>query len=71
MIKSGRNVVGFKILRGFVKTGAPKWELLQKATTYITVVRCRSNGQKWRMADTPSSPTESFIGVGVEKKPSW
>ena len=39
----------------------------KNATTYLTAVRCRSNGQKRRMADTPPSPTESFIGVGVEK----
>ena len=39
----------------------------KNATTYLIAVRCRSNGQKRRMADTPPSPTESFIGVGVEK----
>ena len=69
-------MVGLHMLSGFVQTGAEKWELLQKATTYITVVRCKSNGQKWLMADTPSSPTKSFIGVsnigvGVEKNLSW
>src|SRR6187399_485270 len=35
----------------------------KNATTYLTAVRCRSNGQKRRMAHTPPSPTESFIGV--------
>ena len=39
----------------------------KNATTYLTAIRSRSNGQKQRMADTPPSPTESFIGVGVEK----
>ena len=39
----------------------------KNATTYLTAVKCRSNGQKRRMADTPPSPTESFIGVVVEK----
>ena len=66
----------FQDTKGFCVNWSGEVELLQKATTYITTVRCRSNGQKWRMADTPSSPAESFIGVsnigvGVEKKPSW
>ena len=61
-------MVAFKIIRGFLQIGAEKWAIVAKnATTYLTAVRCRSSGQKRRMADTPPSPTESFIGVGVEK----
>ena len=60
-------MVAFKIIRGFLQIGAEKWAIVANATTYLTAVRCRSNGQKRRMADTPPSPTESFIGVGVEK----
>ena len=42
----GRDVVGFKILRGFCKLEQGSGVLLQNATTYIIVVRCRSDGQK-------------------------
>ena len=38
----------------------------KNATTYLTTVRCRYNGLKRQMVDTPPSPTRSFIGVGVE-----
>ena len=37
----------------------------KNVTTYIIAVRCRSNGQKGRMADTPLSPSGSFIGVYI------
>ena len=59
LVRSGRDVVGFKILiMGFFCKLVDKWDVGEKkATTYITIVRCRSNGQKRRMADTPTSPT--------------
>ena len=51
-------MVAFKIIRGFLQIGAEKWAIVAKnATTYFIAVRCRSNGQKRRMADTPASPT--------------
>ena len=59
-------MVAFKIIRGFLRIGANKWAIVaKKATTYLTAVRCRSNGQIRRMADTPPSPTESFIRVYI------
>src|SRR6187399_1822136 len=37
----------------------------KNATIYHTAVRCKSNGQKRRMADTLPSPIESLIGVYI------
>ena len=64
LVRWGRDVVGFKILiMVFLQIGREVGCCWEKATTYLTVVRCRSNGQKRQMADTPSSPTKSSVGV--------
>ena len=64
LVRSGRDVVGFKILiMGFLQIGRQVGCWWEKATTYLTVVTCISNGQKWWMLDTPSSTTKSSVGV--------
>ena len=47
LVRLGRDVVGFKILiMGFSQIGREVGCWREKSTTYLTVVRCRSNGQK-------------------------
>ena len=53
LVRSGRDVVGFKILiMGFSANWKTSGMLVRKATTYLTIIICRSNGHKRRMAHT-------------------
>ena len=64
----GRDVVAFKIIRGFLQIGVEKWAIVAKMPQLTSQpLDADLMVTKKRMANTPPSPTESFIGVGVDK----
>ena len=61
-------MVAFNIIRGFLHIGAEKWTIVAKMPQLTSQpLDADLMVRKRRMVDTPPSPTESFIGVGVEK----